>query len=226
MNRKIKNVVMIAIITIVCILSYFTMNAANKSSIPSNGTFKNNFGGSQPNFNKGEFSQEDFPKSPSGNFEKGEMPNIEELPENFAKGEIPNMGELPENFEKGEIPEGIEDNFKEGNFYKGEFKQNISVIYYILFAVEGLIISLLLIYLIMSRFNSKTFKETLGTGKQRIIFIILVLVLTTGLTVAQTMLSKNVFVANNMTQFENMQRPRNDTNNLNNTNEINEVENI
>ena len=217
MSRKVKNMIMISIILIVCVLSYFTMIGAVKGSIPNNSRFEKEFDAAMPQFNNSEFSKEDIPEKPSGDFVKGQMPNIGELPENFEKGEMHNLDEIPEDFQE---------NFNGGRNFKGQFKQNINAIYYILFAVEGLTISLLLIYLIMSRFNSKILKETLGTGKLKIIFVILVLVLTIGLTVAQTMLAKNIFAANDMTQFENMQGPRNDTNNLNNTNEINEVENI
>ena len=232
MNRKIKNVVMIAIILMVCILSYFTMRGAVKSSIPSNSTFKNDFGTIQPNFNNGEFSEEEFPQRPSRDFESGEIPNKEELKENFENGEMPNIGELPDNFLNGEMPEGFEENFNTGNFSREQFKPNISVIYYILFVIEGLIISSLLIYLIMSKFNSKTLKETLATGKKIIVFVVLTILVTIGLTVGQSMLAKNVFAVNNMTQFENRQRPRNNTNNSNNGNEIidkneqNDAENI
>ena len=229
MSRKIKNVIMIAIILIVCVSSYFTMSGAVKNSMPNNNNFRNDFGGTPPNFNNGEFSEENILERPSMDFENGEMPNNGELPENFKNGKIPNMGELPENFEKGEMPEGFEENFKNGNFSREQFKPSISAIYYILFVVEGLIISSLLIYLVMSKFNSKTLKETLDTSRKIIAYIILVLIITIGLTVVQSMLATNVFATNNMKQFENIQRPRNNSNNSNNSNnanEINEVENI
>ena len=229
MSRKIKNVIMIAIILIVCVLSYFTMSGAVKSSMPNNNNFRNDFGGTPQNFDNGEFSEENMPERPSMDFENGEMPNNGELPENFKNGKIPNMGELPENFEKGEMPEGFEENFKNGNFSREQFKPSISAIYYILFVVEGLIISSLLIYLVMSKFNSKTLKETLDTSRKIIAYIILLLIITIGLTVVQSMLATNVFATNNMKQFENIQRPRNNSNNSNNSNnanEINEVENI
>ena len=223
MSRIIKNVVMILIILGVCVLSFFTMKGAVKSNIPNNSTFEKEFGGTIPQFNNGEFSEENLPQMPSGNFEKGEMPNNEKLPENFANGQMPNIGELPENFENGKMPEDFQENFKNGNLAKGDFKQNIGVIYYVLFAVEGLTISLLLIYLIMSRFNSKTFKETLGTGIQKIVFVILVLIITVGLTVLQSMLAKNVFAGtNDRMQFEDRQNFRN---NINNTNMLNQAEN-
>ena len=217
MNRKIKNGIMIAIILIVCILSYFTMSVAVKNSMSSNGMFKNDFGGTLSNFNNGEFSEEDMLQRPSKEFGNGEMPNIGEVPEGFKNGEMPNIAEMPENFEQ---------TFKNSNFSKGQFRLNISLIYYILFVVEGLIISTLLIYLIMSKFNSKTLKETFETGKKVIIFIILVLILTTGLTVVQSILAKNVFGANNMTQFEDIQRNINNINNLNSIKDLTGEENI
>ena len=225
MSRKVKNVVMLAIILMVCVLSYFTMSGAVKSSMPNNNDFRSNLGGTLPNFNNSEFSEEEMPQRPSQDFENGEIPNNGELLENFKNGEMPNMGELPENFEKGEMPEGFEENFKNGNLLREQFKPSISAIYYILFVTEGLIISSLLIYLIMSKFNSKTLKETLDSSKKILVYIILVLIITIGLTVVQSMLAKNVFTANNNIQFENIQRPNN-YNNINNTNETNEVENI
>ena len=220
MNRKVKNVIMIAVLIIVCVLSYFTMNAAVKSSMPDNGTSGKEFGGTPPNFNNNEFSEEDIPQKPSEDSGDRKKTNRGELSENTENGEMPNIEEMPEDFEE---------NFKNGNFSKREFKSNISAIYYILFAVEGLIISSLLIYLIMSKFNSKTLKETLDTSRKIIAYIILVLIITIGLTVVQSMLATNVFATNNMKQFENIQSPRNNSNNSNNSNnanEINEVENI
>ena len=225
MSRKAKNVIIMAIILIVSVSSYFTMRGAVKSSVPNNNNVRNDFGGTLPNFNNGDFSEEDMPERPSIDFENGEIPNNEELLENFKNGEMPNMGEIPENIEKGEMPEGFEENFKNGNFSREQFKPSISAIYYILFVAEGLIISLLLIYLIMSKFNSKTLKETLDSSKKIIVYIILVLIITIGLTVVQSMLAKNVFAANNDIQFENIQIPNN-YNNINNTNETNEVQNI
>ena len=81
MNRKVKNVIMIAILIIVCILSYFTMNVAVKSSMPDNSTSGKEFGGTPPNFNNGEFSEEDIPQKPSEDSED----NRGELSENSEK---------------------------------------------------------------------------------------------------------------------------------------------
>lgn len=231
MNRKVKNVVMIVVLLVVCILSYFTMNAAVKNSMPDNGKSGKEIEGTAPNFDSGETSEEDIPQKPSGDSENRKKPSRGDKTDNPENEEITSDGEITENLENSEnsnkenMPEDYEKNLKSGNFSKKQSKQNISAIYYILFAVEGLIISSLLIYLIMSKFNSKTLKETLGTGKNIIIFVILVVIITIGLTLGQSILAKNVFASNNTTQFENRQRPRSNTNNSKDTNETTDIEN-
>lgn len=208
MNRKIKNIVMIVMAIAMCVLSYFTMSGEMKNTIPNN-----RFGNSQsqgetpPNFNNGE-----IPEMPEGRFKNGEMPDISRLPK-----------DIQEDFENGNIK-----NF-DGNFSNRDFKQNISVLYYILFIVEALIISLLITYLIMSKFNEKTLKETIENSKRIVIFVILTVVITIGLTFLQITLARNVFSARNRTQFKNMQIPKNGYNNTNivkKNNETNTTKNV
>lgn len=221
MNRKIKNIVMIVIILTMCVLSYFTMSGATKNAMPDNRFGNNqNQGETPPNFNKRE-----IPEMPEGGFQNGEVP---EMPKGgFKNGKMPDISRLPEDmqedFENGNIK-----NF-DGNFSNRDFKQNISVLYYILFIVESLIISLLIIYLIMSKFNEKTLKETIENSKRIVIFVILIVVITIGLTFLQITLARNVFPARNRTQFKNMQMPKNDYNNTNvvkKNNETNTTENV
>ena len=57
---------------------------------------------------------------------------------------------------------------------------NTSVIYYVLFAIEGLGLSLSLIYLIMSNLNKKTTKETFKSTDKIVIYVLSVLLLTIG----------------------------------------------
>lgn len=230
MSRKIKNIIMIVIILIVCVLSYFTMKGAAQSSMPNKASFENDFEGKIPNFNNDEFSEENMPQIPSNGNGNREIPDKEQLPENFNKGDFSEGFDESKNLNFDEMPEGFEENFKNGNFSKESFKSNISAIYYILFAVEGLIVSSLLIYLVMSKFNNKTLKETLAS-KKIIVFIISVLIITIVLTITQSVLTKKVFTASNMMQFENRQIPRNnnnvnDTNGITDTNKTNDSENI
>lgn len=202
MRRLIKNVVMLLIIISVCVLSFFTMSMAVKSNVSNN--FNKEFNGNMPNFNNGDFPMENMPERPSGDFNMENMPSQENLPEEFKNGER---------------PEGFEGNFNRNDFPRGEFKTNIGIIYYILFVVVGLVVSGLIIYLVMSKFNKKSLKETLGTPKNIIVFLLLTIVITAALTVVQSLTAKNVFAKNNMKQFENINMPINNTDNNENVTE-------
>lgn len=66
-----------------------------------------------------------------------------------------------------------------------EMQQASTPIYfYIIFFVEGAIISLIITYLIMSKFNKKSIKEVFISGDKITIFILFVLILTCAITAA------------------------------------------
>lgn len=90
----------------------------------------------------------------------------------------------------------------------GENNTEIETSYYIIFGIEAFVVSILVIYLIMSGFNSKTLAETLNGTKNIIIYIILVAIVTTGLTFAQSYITKNISSSNTQNQIQNnMQMP-------------------
>lgn len=79
---------------------------------------------------------------------------------------------------------------------------SISIIYYVIFGVESLVLTILVMYLIMSNFNKKTFKETFDNKDKIIIIILSVIILTTVLTCL------DVYLANQTTSDdENVQGP-------------------
>ena len=71
----------------------------------------------------------------------------------------------------------------------GENKNNISTIYYVLFSTENLIITILVIYLVMSSFNKKTLKETFINKDKIIIYVLGSIILTIGLTYLMSFLT-------------------------------------
>ena len=94
------------------------------------------------------------------------------------------------------------------NMQNGENNTKIETAYYIIFGIEAFVVSILVIYLIMSGFNSKTLVETLNGAKNIIIYIILVAIVTTGLTLAQSYITKNISSSNTQNQIQNnMQMP-------------------
>ena len=94
------------------------------------------------------------------------------------------------------------------NMQNGENNTKIETAYYIIFGIEAFVVSILVIYLIMSGFNSKTLVEILNGAKNIIIYIILVAIVTTGLTFTQSYITKNISSSNTQNQIQNnMQMP-------------------
>ena len=70
--------------------------------------------------------------------------------------------------------------------------QGLGIGYYIIFTIERIIILLLIVYLAMSKFNKKTIRETF-IGANKIIYLVIIIVLTVGTIVLQIYLS-NQFI--------------------------------
>lgn len=71
------------------------------------------------------------------------------------------------------------------NMEEQSSKTTLKTIHYIMFGMESLIISILIIYLILSKFNKLTLKQTIGTSRKIMLFILLVIILGVLLTIAQ-----------------------------------------
>ena len=87
----------------------------------------------------------------------------------------------------------------DGQMQQGGFQpaKSLTAMYYIAFGLESVIFSLLLIYLLMSKFNKKSFKETLPSPGKIAILILLSLILATGLTFADKGITENFLLGNN-----------------------------
>ncbi len=80
----------------------------------------------------------------------------------------------------------------------------LSVKYYIIFACEALAIAVLFIYLIMSSFNKKGFKETFKGWKKILAFAIATVIATSALTVGEAVLTQKVLAGNSTSQMQQM----------------------
>lgn len=69
--------------------------------------------------------------------------------------------------------------------FKAMFSK-ISLYNYVVFVFNGLSISILLSFLIMSQFNGKTIKETFNSLFKKIIFVVCIIMLSTGITLIET----------------------------------------
>ena len=90
--------------------------------------------------------------------------------------------------------------------------KGLTNIYYIIFGVESLATSLLFVYLIMSNFNKKTLRETLKSGDKILIYLLLVIILTGGMTFADIYVTNNYFLEDSIQQQNNIMNDTNFTN--------------
>lgn len=130
----------------------------------------------------------------SGNMPGG-MENPPEKPDGEMSSDFNNPPEMKENSTQNEMMENNIPNMS---------NHDISLVYYILFGVQSLIISLLLIYLIMSKFNKKTLKETLSSSDKIIIYCLSVILFTLILMYAQVKILNQFQV--NSPNIENMNK--------------------
>ena len=197
MYRKTKNIISIVIILLLCGSIVFTGYLSTKSSNTSNNVPNMNQNGNQP------------PEMPNGNSE-GEPP---EKPDGEMNGEQGNNNSNME--EPPEKPDGDNNmvnppeilNNNGGMAQMGEQQENNvdnNYVYLILFGIESLTVSIIVLYLIMSGFNKKTLKETFANTDKIVIYILGVIILTSGLTFAENLivnkLKDNTTINNNSNQ--------------------------
>ena len=249
MSRKVKNIIMITIIIIVCIASGFTIKLAkesgeklNQGNPPqmSNSSGENNSNGQMgtPPSENGMGGNKQMQNNSNGN-NQGTPPskpdesngsNSTEPPTKPDDSNGSNSTEPPAkpNDSNGNNSTGSQQNQMMGkpdgqsnsnskenenmssmpNMQNGENNTKIETAYYIIFGIEAFVVSILVIYLIMSGFNSKTLVEILNGAKNIIIYIILVAIVTTGLTFTQSYITKNISSSNTQNQIQNnMQMP-------------------
>ena len=198
MKRNLKNIVMILIIIAVGVCSYFTMKNTQKKEkeMPpqmqsqnlnsGNSNMGNNMG--EPPAKPDEGNNSNSSNNQNGGSQMGEPPA---KPDSENNSNSNNNSEL----EPKEMPNMNQKNSEGG----------IQIIHYVMFGLEGLVISILIIYLAMSRFNKYTLRETLNETNTTIIFVLLTLILTTILTVAQVCITNKVFIHQN-TNSQNSQQ--------------------
>ena len=183
MKRSLKNIIMILMIVAVGVCSYFTMKNTQENQMTQNEPNSNmqmpNEGANNNNGNMEEPpAKPDDNNSNSGN----QMSEPPSKPEGDNTNNENQMNEPPE------MPSSMPTEKTNNN--------EIETIYYVLFGIEGCIMSLLVIYLGMSKFNKLTLKETLNDPNKIIILILLVIIITTILIFAQVYITNNVFETN------------------------------
>lgn len=222
MKRTIKNVLMIFLIIIVGVCSYFTMKDVQENKVTTSEKTENfEEGGTPPQMqeedNKNNMGEP--PERPDGDTSNMQEPpekpdddsnNMQEPPEK-PDGDSNNMQEPPER------PDGENNNMQSQPPMMGQTettKTEIKTIHYIMFGLEGVIISILATYLVASKFNKLTLKQTLNTAGKAIIFAVIVIAITAILTAIQVVVTNKFFVQETTTTNKDFQmRPEQNGNN-------------
>lgn len=168
MSRNLKNIIMIILIIALIVSINFTIEKVQKENY----------------FNNNDFSlPTDMKDMPDGDMQEHQKEDIK----NGGK-----MEEPPEKPNEGENNLQFDDKTRENREeFKGHSKEvQLDSKYIILFGVENLFLSLILIYLIMSKLNKKNFKETFENGDKIIILILSLIILVVGLLTIEVYLVK------------------------------------
>ena len=215
MKRNLKNIICIIIIVLMCGINFLTINYAKNNITSVNNVEPNNNMEPPEKNNNG---SNDRPEKPN---ENNELNNIPDKPDGDSNGEFDNKPN-DINFEMSyDDMMSFKDNQK---FTQTEDNISLTYIYYIIFGITNLIMAIVIIYLIMSNFNKKTFKETFLNSDKVIINILAVIILTAGLTYIDGIIT-NKLLENNTS--ETIDNPNNNTSiNYNSKIEINENKTI
>ncbi len=179
MNRIIKNIIAICLIVLVCCAIAFTVLHAKNNNTDN--------GNKMPEMKEQGGNMGNPPDMPPDSNSKGNNNNDEE------KKELPNQNEET----PPEKPDGNEENMVPNTMNN---TSSNSYVYLILFGVESLILSCIIGYLIMSVFNKKSLKETFMSSDKKIIYLLTVIILTTGLTFGVYTISNCIVNNDNMRQ--------------------------
>ena len=168
MKKSVKNIIMIGIIALMIGSIFITINYAKKSVSVNN---------NMPSMNGTP------PEMPNGNNDKtppskpGESENNADIRKEKRENKVTssNRPDESDSSSDGNTPPEMPSNIENTS-------DGIEVKYYIFLGIESLVIFLIVIYLIMSKFNSKSFKETYADKDKLIITILASIILTGGFT--------------------------------------------
>ena len=136
-----------------------------------------------PNGNSSVSNSQQPPEMPSGN---SSASNSQQPPEMPSGNSSASNSQQPPEMPSGEAPAETKNSSDSAC---------VETKYYFLFALEALLITAILAYLILSGFNKRKFTETLKDAKKIAIYVLAVAIITTGLTFAQAEASTKYFAS-------------------------------
>lgn len=192
MSRKNKNIILSILLILLIIGTAFTIISAKDSN--------KNIRDDRPQLNEkmniDDHSNTNRMRKPNENRNNDNQNNVD--------NKLKQMGNNPEN-----MPMQRPDK----NFKSNKQNNTLDTKYYILFGIEGLSIGLIIVYLIISNFNKKSYKECLKSTDKKIIYLLSSILLGT------IIFSGSYYITRNGTNNKNSNKEIRDINSSNN-NEI------
>ena len=189
MNKKLKNIIMIIIMISMCVLMFLTMNYAKNNLKSTNDNSPMNNTLEKPDGNAPETNGGNTLEKPDGNAPGTNEGSTLEKPDGNSSGT--NEGSSLEK------PDDNRPNMENPNGMIGLNTVKITYIYYVVFGIESLIFVSVLVYFIMSNLNKKSLKETFVNSDKVIIYVLLVIILSTSMTLLDGLVT-NKLLSNNM----------------------------
>ncbi len=212
MSRKLKNIIMCIILALLIGLLALTVKCAidSKSSniqiVEKNSNNKNRDQmrqSSEMNDSMGEPPDMDNNSSNQGDMrnkgERSEMPSNDTNNQNVIENDMPEPPDMNDNSSDNQTARNNRMKMTDDSMQKGNNRtenitssNKIDTKYYLLFAIEGLAISSILVYMVMSSFNSKKMKQTFRNKESKIIYVLSTIILTLCLTGCSSCISNNI----------------------------------
>lgn len=195
MKRSFKNILMILAIIILVIFTYLTMNYA-----------KNNIKSNNINNNQQTNNMQTPPAKPGENNTSNDKENNgeSEMTEPPAK---PDDDSSNNDLSKPTMP----NDFKPTDMNNSKEGIKLTTIYYVIFGIEALLITTILMYLFMSKFNKLSLKETFKSSDKMLIYVLSTVLVAAVISVISIYITNHYFLSdttsdsNNNQQFNNNQ---------------------
>lgn len=194
MKRNVKNAICVVLIILSCVMVFLTMNYA-KNNVKESNNFSNNppempSGGNGPD-QGGEMTPPDM-NDDEERKEPGDKPDMNENQNEDMQDDESNIPEMDNDNNRPEMPNNNMQMPRQNT--NTASSKEIGTTYYIVFAVEALVISSLAIYLVMSNLNKRNIKETFENKNKIIIYILGTLLGTGVLTYSFGAITTNYFL--------------------------------
>lgn len=199
-KRSVKNSVMVLVILLICTFMFLTMRYAKdkENNVSTTNAPTIVMGGQTPpdmqNEENGEMSE---------NTEDENLENSTESKSNEGMSTPPEKS----NNEDNNAPDGgnINQGKQMSDMQSMNVSNSLSIIYYILFGLESMILAIVVMYLVMSKFNQRTFKETFYNGDKVIIFVLASIILMASVTCLDSYVTHRYVFGQSTNQMSEME---------------------